>query len=66
MYDLDNFRLGVASASLGMAPSHTMERKMAALQDAGFVFCEVGFGDYVTWVRTKHPDLYVGLGMAHH
>lgn len=53
------FRFGVATASLGFAASHTLEAKLKALQTAGFKYCELGFGEYVAWVRSVRPDVYV-------
>jgi hypothetical protein len=50
-------RVGVATASLGMHPSHTLEAKLQAIREAGFRYCEVGFGDYMGWVRTQYPQL---------
>lgn len=50
-------RVGVATASLGMHPSHTLEIKLQAIKEAGFQYCEVGFGDYMGWVRTQYPQL---------
>ncbi|WRT68156.1 uncharacterized protein IL334_005131 [Kwoniella shivajii] len=54
---LASLRFGVASASLGMAKCHTLELKLAALKKAGYRFAEVGFGDYVAWVRSRRPEL---------
>ena len=59
MVDIGAFRFGVATASLGMAASHTLELKLAALQKSGFTCCELGFGEYVAWVRRQCPDLSV-------
>ena len=55
---LKSHRLGVATASLGMNAIHTLETRFAALRKAGFAFCEVGFGDYIAWVRSQSPHLY--------
>ncbi|KAK6909912.1 hypothetical protein L486_00436 [Kwoniella mangroviensis CBS 10435] len=54
---LDSFRFGVAAASLGMHPSHTLEQKFAALRNAGFKYTEVGFAGYIDWLRQEIPDL---------
>lgn len=55
----DQLHFGIASASLGLNPIHTLENKFQALQKAGFKFCEVDFGSYMTWVRNQKPDLSV-------
>jgi hypothetical protein len=52
-------RFGVATASLGLLDSHTLESKFKALQDAGIQYCELGFGTYMSWVRERVPGLYV-------
>ncbi|GFZ51153.1 hypothetical protein JCM24511_08911 [Saitozyma sp. JCM 24511] len=59
MIQLDDeaFRFGVATASLGMHPSHTMERKFAAMQQARIKYTEIGFAGYMEWVRSMVPDL---------
>lgn len=49
----DQLHFGIASASLGLNPIHTFENKFQALQKAGFKFCEVDFGSYMTWVRDQ-------------
>jgi len=54
---LADFQIGVATASLGMAASHTLGAKFAALQAAGFTYCALGFAEYMTWVRSEIPDL---------
>ncbi|WWC88881.1 uncharacterized protein L201_003796 [Kwoniella dendrophila CBS 6074] len=54
---LDSYRFGVAAASLGMHPSHTLEAKFAALQKSGFEYTEVGFAGYMDWLRQECPDL---------
>lgn len=54
-----DYVFGVAAASLGMQPQHTIEKKWEALQQAGFSHCEIGFGNYMEWVRQKTPELYV-------
>jgi sugar phosphate isomerase/epimerase len=59
MADIQDFRFGVATASLGMAAVHTLELKFAALQKFGFTCCELGFGEYVAWVRRQCPHLSV-------
>ncbi|KIR27124.1 hypothetical protein I309_04068 [Cryptococcus deuterogattii LA55] len=53
----DQLHFGIASSSLGLNPIHTFETKFQALQKAGFKFCEVDFGSYMTWVRDQRPDL---------
>ncbi|ALO69296.1 hypothetical protein CNG02985 [Cryptococcus deneoformans JEC21] len=55
--DISTFRFGVSSASLGMAKCHTLESKFSALQKAGYAYAQVGFGDYVSWVRSRRPGL---------
>lgn len=52
-------RFGVATASLGLLESHTLDQKFQALQDAGIEYCELGFGAYMSWVRARCPNLYV-------
>lgn len=54
---LDSFRIGVATASLGFHPSHTLEHKFAALKNAGFKYTEVGFAGYIEWIRQQVPGL---------
>ncbi|WWC94360.1 hypothetical protein V866_001202 [Kwoniella sp. B9012] len=54
---LHSFRFGVAAASLGMHPRHTLEHKFAALKEAGFHYTEVGFAGYMEWLRQELPDL---------
>lgn len=54
---LDSCPVGVATASLGMCATHTLERKFAALQAAGWKYTELSFADYVAWVRSQQPDL---------
>ena len=54
---LDSHDIGVATASLGMHPRHTLEDKFSALQKAGFRFVELGFADYVAWIRQHNPGL---------
>lgn len=68
MIQLDDeaFRFGVATASLGMHPSHTMERKFAAMQQAGIKYTEIGFAGYMEWVRSMVPDLSVRLVLRPH
>jgi hypothetical protein len=55
--DLEALRFGVATASLGLAATHTLESKFQALQDAGIKYCELGFGAYMAWVREQVPGL---------
>lgn len=57
----DQLHFGIASSSLGLNPIHTFETKFQALQKAGFKFCEVDFGSYMTWVRDQRPDLSVAF-----
>ncbi|WWC69589.1 uncharacterized protein I206_103532 [Kwoniella pini CBS 10737] len=54
---LEKYRIGVATASLGMTKSHTLPLKFAALRKAGYKYAEVGFGDYMAWVRERNPNL---------
>lgn len=51
------YPVGVAIASLGMAPCHTLESKFAALQSADLKYTEMCFGEYIKWVRSELPDL---------
>jgi sugar phosphate isomerase/epimerase len=53
----DGVRFGVATASLGMSPMHTLEDKFKALQDAGFNYTELGFEGFLNWVKQQVPDL---------
>ncbi|ODN81782.1 hypothetical protein L202_02155 [Cryptococcus amylolentus CBS 6039] len=55
--DYSGLRWGVATASLGMNPIHDICTKFDALQKAGFTYTEVGFGEYVAWVRSELPNL---------
>jgi hypothetical protein len=55
--EVKDLRFGVATASLGLSDSHTLEQKFKALQDAGIQYCELGFGSYMAWVRARCPDL---------
>lgn len=52
-------RWGIATASLGMHPNQTLEKKFHAVQKAGFSYCEIGMGGYIDWVYSEIPDLYV-------
>lgn len=52
---------GFATPCLGFHENHTLERKFAAMQEAGWDHVELGFGNYVAWVRSRVPDLYVAL-----
>ncbi|GFZ52285.1 hypothetical protein JCM24511_10058 [Saitozyma sp. JCM 24511] len=53
----DGVRFGVATASLGMSPTHTLEDKFKALQAAGFNYTELGFEGFLNWVKQQVPDL---------
>jgi hypothetical protein len=53
----DGVRFGVATASLGMSPTHTLEDKFKALQTAGFNYTELGFEGFLNWVKQQVPDL---------
>lgn len=55
--ELDGLKLGYASQCLGMHPNHTLENKFAAMADNGFKYVELGFGNFVAWVRSKEPNL---------
>lgn len=55
--DFERIRFGIATASLGMASSHTLVSKFQAMQKAGFRYAELGFGAYMSWVREQVPDL---------
>jgi sugar phosphate isomerase/epimerase len=48
---------GIACASLGMHENHTLENKFRAIQEAGFKYCEIGLGEYSSWVRAQMPNL---------
>ncbi|KAL7418290.1 hypothetical protein Q5752_006746 [Cryptotrichosporon argae] len=54
---VNGYRFGIATASLGFHAEHTLERKFAAIQQAGFQYAGLGFENYVDWVRQHHPDL---------
>lgn len=49
--------IAFATPSLGMHPTHTLERKFMAMQEAGFNATVLGFGEYMAWVRQREPDL---------
>lgn len=51
--DIDAFKVGYATPCLGMNPAHTLEIKFEALAGTGFKHVELGFGNYVAWVRSK-------------
>lgn len=55
--ELDGLKLGYASQCLGMHPHHTLEMKFEAMVENGFKYVELGFGNFVAWVRSKKPDL---------
>ncbi|ODO05015.1 hypothetical protein I350_05627 [Cryptococcus amylolentus CBS 6273] len=52
-----DLKFGVASALLGLHPSHTFDQKFEELQKAGFRYCEVLTADYIGWVRQQKPEL---------
>lgn len=54
---LASLPVGVATGSMGMRPCHTFESKFAALRDAGFKNVEIGYHNYVAWVRQLNPEL---------
>jgi len=51
--DVDELKVGYATPCLGMHPAHTLEIKFEALAGTGFKYVELGFGNYVAWVRSK-------------
>lgn len=55
--DPEIYPVGVATASLGMCSTHTLGRKFTALQANGWKYTEIGFQDYMNWVRSRRPDL---------
>lgn len=57
MLDVQTYPWGIACASLGMHPNHTLDKKLRAIRDAGFTNCEIGLGEYCTWVRDQVPSL---------
>lgn len=50
-------KVAFATPSLGMHANHTLEKKFAAMQEAGYKYAEMGFGNYMAWVRSLEPDL---------
>ncbi|WVQ77669.1 hypothetical protein IAR50_007358 [Cryptococcus sp. DSM 104548] len=52
-----SLKFGVASALLGLHPSHKFDQKFQELQKAGFEYCEVLTADYIGWVREQRPGL---------
>lgn len=56
-HSLATLPVGVATASMGMSPCHTLESKFAALCDAGFKNVEIGYHNYVSWVKERNPGL---------
>lgn len=54
---LASVKISFATPSLGLRPSHTLEQKLEAMADAGFKYAELGFGNYMAWVRSKDPKL---------
>ncbi|KAL7420710.1 hypothetical protein Q5752_004661 [Cryptotrichosporon argae] len=46
-----------ATPSLGLHRAHTLDAKFAALARAGFDHVELGFGNYVAWVRARQSGL---------
>lgn len=62
--DLEGLKLGYASQCLGMHSNHTLELKFKAMADHGFKYVELGFGNYVNWVRSQVPDLYVWISLS--
>jgi hypothetical protein len=54
---LAQVKVSFATPSLGMHANHTLESKFAALQAAGYKYTELGFGNYMAWVRSLEPEL---------
>jgi len=46
-----------ATPSLGMHPSHTLDIKIDSMEKAGYKNIELGFGDFMNWVRSQRHDL---------
>jgi hypothetical protein len=57
MESLSSVKVSFATASLGMNKIHTLEKKFAALQESGYKYVELGFGNYMEWVRQQEPQL---------
>ncbi|KAK8843513.1 hypothetical protein IAR55_007173 [Kwoniella newhampshirensis] len=55
--ELRSLPTGYATPCLGLNPAHTLEMKFRAMQEADFPMVELGFGNYVAWVRSKVPNL---------
>ncbi|WVF67203.1 hypothetical protein IAT40_001951 [Kwoniella sp. CBS 6097] len=51
--ELDSLPLGYATPCLGLNPAHKLEDKFKAMMENGFDTVELGFGNYVAWVRSK-------------
>ena len=54
---LGSVKFSFATPSLGMHASHTLEIKLKAMADAGYKYVELGFGNYMAWVRSVEPQL---------
>lgn len=55
--ELSQIEVAFGTPSMGAHPSHTVEQKMLALKEAGYKNFVMGFGNFVTYVRSKRPDL---------
>ncbi|WVW79123.1 hypothetical protein I302_101088 [Kwoniella bestiolae CBS 10118] len=51
--ELNSLPIGYATPSLGLNPAHTLEIKFQAMQNNGWKEVELGFGNYVAWVRGR-------------
>ncbi|OCF44443.1 hypothetical protein I317_01703 [Kwoniella heveanensis CBS 569] len=51
--ELDALPLSYATPCLGLNAAHKLEDKFKAMQESGFDTVELGFGNYVAWVRSK-------------
>jgi hypothetical protein len=56
---LSTVKIAFATPSLGMNKIHTLEKKFSALQASGYKYAELGFGNYMEWVRQQEPKLWV-------
>lgn len=57
--DLDAIQILYCTASLGMHPSHGLQRKLEAISKAGFTGIELGFDDLVSFAKSSEnvPNL---------
>jgi len=52
--DLNAIQILYCTASLGMHPSHGLQRKLEAISKAGFTGIELGFDDLVSFAKNVH------------